>query len=110
MATEVNKRLLIQQDLEWPCMHACVSVTRRDPTVNHLEGKEAFDICLCMDMLSCCTGVAVCNYPARACASKGLCDRSWCLLYIIYLQNFFLSFKILTFRRPFQHRKASLRI
>ena len=23
-------------------------------------------------------------YPARACASKGLCDRSWCLLYIIY--------------------------
>ena len=22
-------------------------------------------------------------YPARACASKGLCDRSWCLLYII---------------------------
>ena len=21
-------------------------------------------------------------YPARACASKGLCDRSWCLLYI----------------------------
>ena len=22
------------------------------------------------------------NYPARACASKGLCDRSWCLLYI----------------------------
>ena len=24
------------------------------------------------------------NYPARACASKGLCDRSWCLLYYIY--------------------------
>ena len=24
-------------------------------------------------------------YPARACASKGLCDRSWCLLYIIYI-------------------------
>ena len=23
------------------------------------------------------------NYPARACASKGLCDRSWCLLYIV---------------------------
>ena len=22
-------------------------------------------------------------YPARACASKGLCDRSWCLLYIV---------------------------
>ena len=33
------------------------------------------------------------------------------LLYIvIYLQGLFLSFKILTFRRPFQHRKASLRI
>ena len=42
-------------------MHACVSVTRRDPTVNQLEGKEAFDICLCMDMLSCRIGVAVCN-------------------------------------------------
>ena len=53
------------------------------------------------------------NYPARACASKGLCDRSWCLLYIYILyicKDFFLSFKILTFRRPFQHRKASLRI
>ena len=25
-------------------------------------------------------------------------------------KDFFLSFKILTFRRPFQHRKASLRI
>ena len=24
-------------------------------------------------------------YPARACASKGLCDRSWCLLYIYIL-------------------------
>ena len=51
-------------------------------------------------------------YPACACASKGLCDRSWCLLYIyIYIcKDFFLSFKILTFRCPFQHRKASLRI
>ena len=28
-------------------------------------------------------------YPARACASKGLCDRSWCL-YIISL-DFFLE-------------------
>ena len=54
------------------------------------------------------------NYPARACASKGLCDRSWCLYIIIILlyicKDFFLSFKILTFRRPFQHRKASLLI
>ena len=50
-------------------------------------------------------------YPVRACASKGLCDRSWCLLYICKKKsNFFLSFKILTFRHPFQHRKASLRI
>ena len=36
------------------------------------------------------------------------------ILYIIYIlyicKDFFLSFKILTFRRPFQHRKASLRI
>ena len=28
------------------------------------------------------------NYPARACASKGLCDRSWCP-YIIYCLDFF---------------------
>ena len=27
-------------------------------------------------------------YPARACASKGLCDRSWCP-YIIYCLDFF---------------------
>ena len=52
-------------------------------------------------------------YPACACASKGLCDRSWCLykkkLHICKkISNFFLSFKILTFRHPFQHRKASL--
>ena len=38
------------------------------------------------------------NYPARACASKGLCDRSWCLLYIyisartfFYLSKYSLS-------------------
>ena len=32
-------------------------------------------------------------------------------IYILYIcKDFFLSFKILTFRRPFQHRKASLRI
>ena len=30
--------------------------------------------------------------------------------YIYICKTFFLSFKILTFRRPFQHRKASLRI
>ena len=37
--------------------------------------------------------ISVClnNYPARACASKGLCDRSWCL-YIIYLQKNFKLF------------------
>ena len=28
-------------------------------TVNQLEGKEAFDICSCMDMLFCRIGVAV---------------------------------------------------
>ena len=32
------------------------------------------------------------NYPARACASKGLCDRSWCLLYIIYLCIYILLY------------------
>ena len=31
---------------------------------------------------------SVCYYPARACASKGLCDRSWCP-YIIYCLDFF---------------------
>ena len=31
------------------------------------------------------------HYLARACASKGLCDRSWCLLYI-YLQKKFEFF------------------
>ena len=31
---------------------------------------------------------SVCFYPARACASKGLCDRSWCP-YIIYCLDFF---------------------
>ena len=33
-------------------------------------------------------------YPARACASKGLCDRSWCLfvyLYYIYISGLFLE-------------------
>ena len=61
-------------------------------------------------------GVYIYIYPARACASKGLCDRSWCL-YINYIllsakkiSNFFLSLKILTFRRPLQHRNFLLRI
>ena len=32
------------------------------------------------------------NYPARACASKGLCDQSWCpYYYIIYCLDFFLE-------------------
>ena len=34
-------------------------------------------------------------YPARACPSKGLCDRSWCL-YIIYLQKNFELFLYLS--------------
>ena len=29
--------------------------------------------------------LSIIYYPARACASKGLCDRSWCLLYIYIL-------------------------
>ena len=50
-------------------------------------------------------------YPARACASKGLCDRSWrlyivCILYIVYKSALFfgtnlISPKILTFRGLF---------
>ena len=34
------------------------------------------------------------HYPARACASKGLCDRSWCLYIIYYISArtfFYLS-------------------
>ena len=60
--------------------------------------------------------VVICDYfyPARACASKGLCDRSWrlyivvvyCILYIVYKSALFfgtnlLSPKILTFRGLF---------
>ena len=53
------------------------------------------------------------NYPARACASKGLCDRSWRLyivvvycIYIVYKSALFfgtnlLSPKILTLRYLF---------
>ena len=32
------------------------------------------------------------HYPARACASKGLCDRLWCLLYINLQKKFKLFF------------------
>ena len=31
------------------------------------------------------------NYPARACASKGLCDRSWCLYIVVISLDFFLE-------------------
>ena len=31
------------------------------------------------------TVLACANYPARACASKGLCDRSWCLYVCIFV-------------------------
>ena len=45
-------------------------------------------------------------YPVRACASKGLCDRSWCLYIVVYKSGLFfgtnlLSPKILTFRGLF---------
>ena len=51
--------------------------------------------------------------PRRACAAKGLSDCSWTGLYnYIYsvCKKFFKTQKILTFRSPFQHRKASLPI
>ena len=56
------------------------------------------------------------NYPACACASKGV---MWSVVighgvHILYIckkkSTFFLSFKILTFRHPFQHRKAFNRL
>ena len=36
-------------------------------------------------------GEAEYNYPARACASKGLCDRSWCLYIVVVSLDFFLE-------------------
>ena len=52
---------------------------------------------------------------AHARARGYVIGRGVYILYIYYIllyicKTFFLSFKILTFRRPFQHRKASLRI
>ena len=39
---------------------------------------------ICLHTTGYCTSATLYyNYPARACASKGLCDRSWCL-YIVY--------------------------
>ena len=46
---------------------------------------------------------------AHARARGYVIGRGVCF-YIYICKDFFLSFKILTFRRPFQHRKASLRI
>ena len=49
--------------------------------------------------------------PRRACAAKGLSDCSWTGLYnYIYsvCKKILKTQKILTFRSPFQHRKASL--
>ena len=40
------------------------------------------------------------NYPARACASKGLCDRSWCPYSSIYLQGLFSIFQNTHFQTP----------
>ena len=31
------------------------------------------------------------HYPARACASKGLCDRSWCLYIVYYILYIYKS-------------------
>ena len=39
-------------------------------------------------------------YPARACASKGLCDRSWCPYSSIYLQGLFSIFQNTHFQTP----------
>ena len=54
------------------------------------------------------------NYPARACASKGLCDRSWCLyiykLYIVVCKKNFELFPIFEnthFQTPTSTQKLS---
>ena len=44
-----------------------------------LDSNTFYCVCVCSHFVT-----LPCFYPARACASKGLCDRSWCLLYIIY--------------------------
>ena len=36
------------------------------------------------------------SYPARACVSKGLCEWSWCLYIVIYLQKKFELFFFLS--------------
>ena len=46
-------------------------------------------------------------YPARACASKGLCDRSWCPY--IYCLDFFFGTNLLSFKFVFsQENKLNM--
>ena len=57
---------------------------------------------------SCCSLMLL--TPRHACAAKGLSDCSWTGLYIYIRKKKIETQKILTFRTPFQHRKASLGI
>ena len=51
------------------------------------------------------------SYTAPRMRSEGSSDCSWTGIYIVSAKNFFFkTHKILTFRSPFQHRKASFRI
>ena len=77
-----------------------------------LDRTDNISIILCSDQY-CAIKLfpSLLYYPARACASKGLCDRSWrlyivCILYIVYKSALFfgtnlISPKILTFRGLF---------
>ena len=62
---------------------------------NKLEWHHNIHDMPSVEFLTLVVACLVCSfYPARACASKGLCDRSWCLLYIYYISArtfFYLS-------------------
>ena len=52
-----------------------------------IAGAVQFGLAHKIRLAACSTGN---YYPARACASKGLCDRSWCL-YIVYYILYIIS-------------------
>ena len=73
-------------------------------------------LCSMLATLWCCCAcwLSLCHYPARACASKGLCDRSWCLyiykLYIVVCKKNFELFPIFEnthFQTPTSTQKLS---
>ena len=72
-----------------------VSVTQH--SILYVQGKY---IIAPTPACSTCTLTQHNYYPARACASKGLCDRSWCPYSSIYLQGLFSIFQNTHFQTP----------